>query len=374
MTTGQAKVILSNAQLFIIVIASTTAFGHFVYVHLAILFAGRNAWICLLMASAIGVGIMYVHVRVALVPGKSLVEYAMMVFGKWLGRLVSLIYVSFFLLVIAITVKVVADFMGVVYPTTPPSVFVMTMFAIAAWVVYSGIEVMGRTMQILLPLMMILGISASLLSMPDKDFTQIYPILNEDMMTLAKGTLVFVAMYSELIGFAMVTDHAKNPKKMPKQILWLGCILVAMFLSPVTGPIMVFGESLAKNLTFPTYTEIQYIHVGNVIERLDIIGVLLWTIGSFFRISMFMFAAVKGMAQLSGSKRETTYLIPMTLLAVGLSLSMMQSSREEIYHILGSTYLFIAPAVGVGLPLLTGLVALFRRRLNLAGKKPQHAR
>ncbi|WAH39342.1 GerAB/ArcD/ProY family transporter [Alicyclobacillus dauci] len=179
------------------------------------------------------------------------------------------------------------------------------------------------------------------------------------------GTLVFVAMFSELVVFSTISEHAAAPSQLPKQSVILVTILFVMFLSPVTGPVMVFGEELAKNLAFPTYTEIQYIRISNVIERLDIIGVLLWTIGSFFRIAMFTFAAVKGISKLLNAKRINTYTIPVTLLTAGMSLSLMQASREEVYHFLGSIYIYVAPAIGLGLPLLTGLVAWIRKKFGI---------
>ncbi|MFB5189850.1 GerAB/ArcD/ProY family transporter [Alicyclobacillus fastidiosus] len=370
---GKAKVVLSNMQIFMIVIASTTAFGHFVYVHLAILFAGRDAWISLIIACLAGLVIQYLQLTLAIGKSESLVEHAVSVFGKWIGGFVSVIYIVFFLIIVAFTIKIVSDFMGVIYPTTPPGVFLLAEFTVGAWAVYSGIEVIGRTMQVLLPLMMLLGITASLLSTPDKDFTQLYPIFNQGITPVTQGALAFIAMLSELIGFGMIAEHARKPEKLARQSSVLVFVLLIMFLSPVTGPVMVFGETLAKDLSFPTYTEIQYIHVTNIIERLDIVGVLLWTIGSFFRIAMFMFAAVKGVSQLVGAKKETTFLIPVTLLCAAFSLSLMQSSREEIYHFLGSGYLYVAPAIGVGLPLLTGAVAWAKKAIGNRQAKLRNA-
>ncbi|WP_206917293.1 GerAB/ArcD/ProY family transporter [Alicyclobacillus suci] len=358
---SKVKVTLSNMQIFIIVIASSMAYGHFVYVHLAILFAGRNAWISLMIGCLIGILIQWIQLKLAIGQDESVIEHAITVFGKWMGRFVGVIYILFFIIIAALTVKVVEDFMGVIYPTTPPGVFLFAEFVIAAWVVHSGIEVMGRTMQLLLPLMMLLGVAASLLSTPDKDFTQIYPIFNESLLSIGQGTFVFIAMISELVGFGMIAEHAKHPERLATQSMLLILVLMLMFLAPVTGPVMVFGETVAKNLAFPTYTEIQYIRVSNIIERLDIVGVLLWTIGSFFRIALFLFAAVKGVSQLVGAKKNTTFLIPVTLICVAVSMSFMSSSREELYHFLGTYYLWIAPIIGVGLPLLAGTVSRLKR-------------
>lgn len=373
MMSSSTKQRLSNIQIFMIIIASSVAFGHFVYVHLAILFAGRDAWISLGFGCILGLAIVFSHVKLASTSKSGLIDHAFEVFGPWLGRIVAIVYILFFMLAVAFTIKVVVDFMSIIYPTTPSSIFLCTEFSIAAWCCYAGIEVMGRVMQLLLPAMMILGISASLLSTPDKDFTQIYPVFAAGWTPVLMGSLVFASMFAELVAFSVLTEHVDNPKKLPKQALYLVPILFVMFLSPVVGPIMVFGEQLAKHLSFPTYTEIQYIRVTSIIERLDIIGVILWGIGSFFRIAMFTFAAVKGVSKLFNTERSNTYTIPITLLTAAISLSLMQASREEVYHFLGTTYLYIAPCVGFGIPLLTGLVAWMRTRFGKYPKQYEQA-
>ncbi|WP_067621429.1 GerAB/ArcD/ProY family transporter [Alicyclobacillus acidiphilus] len=362
--TQKPKEQVSNLQLLIIVIASTTAFGHFVYVRLAILFAGRNDWISLIIASIIGTGIVYLHLKVAVKPNRSLIEHVLKVFGKYLGGVFSVVYLLFFTFAAAITIKVVTDFMGLIYPTTPPAVFLLFELSLVAWGVYSGVEVMARAMTILLPPMMLLGVLASLLSAKDKDFTNVYPMLHAGVSSIAFGTLAFIAMFSELVAFSVFADHASDQTKLPRQSLYLGLVLFLMFLSPATGPIMVFGEGLAKELAFPTYTEIQYIRISNIIERLDIVGILLWTIGSFFRITMFMFAAVKGMSKLLNSDRINTFTFPVLLLTAAVSLSLLGSSREDLYHFLGAYYIYIAPCVGLGLPLLTGIVYWGKKRFT----------
>ncbi|MFD1674013.1 GerAB/ArcD/ProY family transporter [Alicyclobacillus fodiniaquatilis] len=370
---SKTKEQLSNIQIFIIVIASSTAFGHFVYVHLSILYAGRDAWISLILAALIGIGIVYIHLKFAISSDSGLYNHVHSVFGKWFGRLITSIYVMFFMIAVAVTIKVLSDFMDVIYPTTPPSVFLLAEFILIFWVVHSGVEVIGRTMQFLLPILMVLGILASVLSTGDKDFTQIFPIFERGMTPIFLGALPFIAMFSELVAFCCITQHARDPKKLPKQAWLLVTVLFFMFISPVTGPIMTFGENMARNLAFPTYTEIQYIRVTNIIERMDIVGISLWTIGSFFRISMFTFAIAKGLARLFDAKRQNAYLIPTVMLIAAISLSLMKASREEVYHFIGGIYLYLALAVGVGIPLFTGIVALIRKKFGMKSRKLESA-
>ncbi|GMA57686.1 hypothetical protein GCM10025858_21890 [Alicyclobacillus sacchari] len=62
-TQGQAQrksqTTISLLQYFMVVIASITAFGHFVYVHLAMMYAGRDTWLSLTIGCAMGLVITY---------------------------------------------------------------------------------------------------------------------------------------------------------------------------------------------------------------------------------------------------------------------------------------------------------------------------
>lgn len=368
-TQQQQPTKISNIQFFIIFIASTTAFGHFVDTHLAILDAGRDAWISLVIGMAIGAILFYLRLKLATQNANlTLVKYNEKVFGTWIGGFISVLYIAFFIMVIAVTMKVVVDFMSIVYPTTPSGIFMFALLTIASWASYKGIEVISRTIQILLPVLMALGLLASLLSIQDKDAMQLLPILNNGWSPVLSGTMVFITMMSELVVFRTMTNHVVHPDRLPGQGLIATGILLVMFIGPVSGPVMLFGEHLAQSLAFPTYTEIQYIHLGDIIERFDIVGVLLWTIGSFFRLTTYLFAAAKSTADLIGS-RESTLVIPVAVLGAAASMSIMQASREDVYVFLGATYMYIALLVGIVLPLVTALVDWLKGGLKGAAKK-----
>jgi spore germination protein KB len=358
---------IANSQLFIMLVATVVSYGHFIYVHLSYVEAGRDAWFCMIIGFLVGSGVLLIQFRLLFMyPNHSLVGITKMVFGNRTGFVVSIVYILFFSFVGSLTLREVLSFLRLMYPHTPYQVFLLIEIFLIAWVVRSGLEVVARTVQLLLPVLVVFGSIAAIATLPDKDPRQLLPVLDHDMISLAGGTLIYVMMFSELIVFGMMMHETKNPKLLQKHGIRTLCLLFIMYVGPVTGPIMVFGETLAQELAYPTYTEIQYIHLYGIIERLDVLGVFLWTVGSFLRISVFLFGATKGIGELMRSKHEASYALPTVLFTAGLTFSTMPLSRQEVHHFVLTVFPFIAVTIGYLIPGLTLAVALVRQRGNKA--------
>ncbi|MCL6452434.1 MAG: endospore germination permease [Alicyclobacillus sp.] len=359
-------VTISALQFYIVVIASTTAFGHFVFIHLALMKAGRDTWVALLVACALGgLNAWFALWQAGRAPGQSFAMFVQSALGPWLGSLVGALYIAYFLVVAALTMKVLTDFLSIMYPTTPPGIFVFSVLFVAGWGCYKGLEVITRTMQVILPVLIAMGVAASLLSLKDKDVSRLMPVLQNGWPSVWGAALVFLAMFAEMVVFLNVTNHVNQPAQLHRlSLAWIG-VTALMFLGPATGPVMMFGEQVARTLAFPTYSEIQYLHIRNVVERLDLMGILLWGFGSFFLVAVYLFGASKWTAELVGVD-ENLFVLPLAVCAGAITLGLGQASREDAYAFLGGTYVYIAIAMGIVLPLLVSAVAWMRKTVSLS--------
>ncbi len=353
---------ISNLQFYLVMIASIVAFGHFVYVHLVMLYAGRDSWISLFAAVLFGGIIAYVHLGSAKSsPDYTLVELSQRAWGKWLGSAISLLYMVYFIFIGAVTVRILSTFIGLIFPATPSQVWIIAIFILVAWALREEVEVMARTIQLLLPLLIVLGLSASLFLLPDRDPMKLLPIMDHGILPVWQGTVIFIAMISELVIGQMFIPQVKNPPNLLKQGWMVLGVLLIMFIGPITGPIMIFGENLAKAFAYPTYAELEYIEAGDVVQRLDLFGVILWMIGGYFRITVFSYAALQVVNRLTGAIRPNAYAIPVAgvVIAIGLDLPL---SRPDTYSFLLTGYPIVSIAIGVLMPLLTSLLFTFRNR------------
>lgn len=357
---------MSSLQFFMLIITIVVPFGHFVYINLAISSVGNDAWIALLIAGCIGLGIVYLQFFMALRhPDKSLTDYTLSVFGRLIGSLISGIYILLFIFTSSMTLHLMNAFMGMIYSRTPMIVFTICLLAISYWVVYEGIEVLSRVAQLVLPLLILLGLFATLLTLKDKHFNNLLPILHRPLLSLTTATGVFVMMFSEIILFSMMVLNTNNPKVLPKLSLVLVAVLTCMFLGPITGPVLIFGSDLAQNILFPTFAEIRYIEYSSVFERVDVIGIFLWIMGAYLRSSGYCFGATRGIANLLKRPDERKVAWLTIILIGGATITLDQNwSIEKTYDFLTHQALFLLPFIGIGLPLLTVCVDLMKTKFR----------
>ncbi|RIV22847.1 hypothetical protein D2Q93_09095 [Alicyclobacillaceae bacterium I2511] len=368
--TATPTVLISNLQLFTMAMVTLLAYGHFTYVHLVLLCAGQESWVSLGLGWGLGLGILWVQfVWFPMLPGQSLTHALVMAVGKVFGTLLAGVYLCFFLFIGAVTLKELVDFLGLMYPRTPTPALLFILGAVVAWVLRAGIEVLARSLFFFAPVLVLIGLFASIATLPDKDPGQLLPLWQHSFGDIGHGAMLVAMMFSELFAFRPIAPHTLQATKIPRQGLWFMLAMLLAFIGPITGPVMMFGEKLGQSLAYPTFTEIQYIHISPLVERLDILGMFMWIFGSFFRICIVLYAAMRTAGNLFGSAAMNLYALPVTLLTLALAMSMATASRSSLHHFLLWPALWPNFTLTLAVPLLVGLIS--RLRGNKSPNPPQ---
>ncbi|MFP3513696.1 GerAB/ArcD/ProY family transporter, partial [Peribacillus sp. SIMBA_075] len=83
-----------------------------------------------------------------LYPNQSIIQYSQTILGRFLGKVVSLFFIFFYLHLTGLIVRGYAEFVvGNFLTRTPISVVMISMVLVAALAVKGGGEVLGRTAQ-----------------------------------------------------------------------------------------------------------------------------------------------------------------------------------------------------------------------------------
>ena len=86
--------------------------------------------------------------------GKTVVEYGQELLGGFLGKAVSLIYLWVFLFIAAVDVRVYGEILITGFIPETPLIFVISTMVIASsYAAYKGIEVIGRSADLILPML-----------------------------------------------------------------------------------------------------------------------------------------------------------------------------------------------------------------------------
>lgn len=327
--------------------------------------AGRDTWMSVILAVLAGVGMVWVTTRLAVqFPSLTLIEYAQVLFGKNLGKVIGIFYVWFFLHLGSLVLRNYGEFMTtLIMPETPLWFFDLSLALVVAYLVYQGVEVMGRLSEIILFLdMVFIVIAMTLLGLSGiLDIKNLYPLLEGGTSKVIQGVIPTASFpYLQIILFTMIFPRVNMPARSRKAAIW-AIVLIGMVLDGVLiMGIALLGETMAS-LSFPGYYIFRLIRVGEFIERIDPVLMSMFLMGSFIKIGVCFYAFVLGLAQLLGLKDYKPLIMPSSVIMVVIGL-LAYDNTFEIFNFATNIYPVYAFPFQVVLPILMLILARFRNK------------
>ncbi len=352
---------ISNIQAAMLAITSLTIIGHLILLTVVIQQSRQDGWIAAIAGTILGlVGIIALVKLSQKFPGLTLIEILFKHFS-WPGKMIGALYLVYFFIMVVLATRLFAEAYKVIMPETPMWAFITVILLLAAFIVYKGLETMGRLNQIMLPILVIIAIAVAYLTWGEnKDYANLLPIMGDGLTPVAIGSLSVMGWFGEFVIMGMLLPYVQRPKKLVKTGVGVAVITLIFFLGPITGPVAMFGAEQAAKMVFPTFSEVRYIVAGEVINRFDAIAILFWTVGLMIRISLFFYGLCLGLAQ---SLRLHTYqplVIPLAWL-IGVSAILFAKNYVELNQFLFQSYVPLNILMGAALPLvlyISGLVIL----------------
>jgi spore germination protein KB len=353
---------ISTVQALLLGIASIAVTGHLLFIPIVLSHSGRDCWLALLAAA---IPSLFVSVVVALLakrfPGQTIVEYSKSIAGKWVGGVLGLLFIFYFFHDATLSIRGFGEFFtSAITPRTPIVIYFSAIVILAVYAVRCGIEVISRTNQMFLFCIVPVGILASIMTHKDKDYRNFLPILEYGPEPMMMGALSLLSLFSSFLVLSMVFPSVNDGKKLLSGSMICMGVLIIMFIGPITGPIAIYGAERSIGITFPTFQILRDIRVGEL-QRLDLLGIMLWSLGSFGKISLYLFATTVGIAQLTGVRNHKVLAGPVGTLMVIVAL-INSKNFLEIFKFYKYTYPYYSTFFGIVLPTLLLIVAIVRRK------------
>lgn len=266
----------------------------------------------------------------------------------------------YFYIMVVLAVRLFAETYQLIMDDIPLWIFATLILLLTSFIIYLGLETLGRLNQILLPILVVIAIVVVFLTTgEEKDYSNLLPILGNGIQPVAIGSLSVMAWFGEFVILGMILPYVRRPNKLVKTGVWTAVITLIFFLGPITGPIALFGPVEAAKMTFPTFTEVRYIQAGEVINRFDTIAILFWTVGLTVRISLFFYGLSLGTAQALKAATYRPLVIPFAWL-IGVGATLFARNYEELNEFLFKSYVPLNLLMGAALPLILCLFAINR--------------
>nr|WP_276316134.1 endospore germination permease [Paenibacillus lignilyticus] len=357
------KVKISPWQLFWMFTTLEISMSIWLTVSPSIEIARQDAWISLVVAGVIGLFVTLICLRVSQRHSShTLVEFAQKLFGKWIGKLIAVLYILMWFSVSSDILRIFSLFIKqFLFHNTPIWVIASLMVAAMVYINYAGsIEAIARFSEMAGPLLLVGIIITFGLNLTNLHPSLILPIYADTgIQSILMGSFVNASFLGESMMIMMLTPFIANSQKMVKPTLL--AIFVPSVIAVMTAimVIMTFGANIGSTLIFPYFSMVRFINYLEFVQNMDVWIMFIWIFSVFVKLAIYLFINSYGTAQLLGIKNWRNVILFAAILIFTISLvpANIVGMLDYAKYV---WILYVFPIFIVGLPLLFLLVSLVR--------------
>lgn len=266
--------------------------------------AKNDTWIVLLFYSIISILIQMIYISLYnKYPNDSIVTYLPKIYGKHIGYGLSAAYIVYFSYLAYRNLRDFSELIAVFNLVRTPLPIIGALFiSVIVYSVYKGIENVGSMAQIGLIIIIISIILLwILLIITPKSlyYYNTYPILKNGFIpTMIKGYKVIQLPYSEFVVMTMLYPFVMEKTKVKKAVVF--ATITEGIILALNNILFLFalGYTFASVNNYPLLETLRLVHIGDFLNRLDIIFIVVLMLGGFFKISILIYCSVLGTVQL----------------------------------------------------------------------------
>lgn len=325
--------------------------------------AGKDAWLGVLAIALLAVPASILVVLPGLrFPGQNFVQYSQSILGKISGKIAALLFVLVFAILMSLILREFGDLLIIaIMPKTPLSVFVSVLLAVSAVGVYLGIGVLGRTVEIIGPLVILFIFLVLVISMENADFSNLTPVLEHGWKPVLLSAFIQLAFMPQVAIAALLLDKIENPRSALKATLGFAAVAGPFMIGTCIIAVAVFTEEYAATLIAPLLSLARVIEFTRFVAKIDSVIVALWILGGFIKLSVIYYLTVSTLGQVIGLRDYRSLILPTGLITGTLSI-MMFANIFDLESFLLKILAIYHPIVFMGIPALLLLVAVVRKK------------
>ncbi|QAA31382.1 GerAB/ArcD/ProY family transporter [Clostridium manihotivorum] len=293
----------------------------------------EDTWIVLVVSFIIEGLLLATYMKlIQLIPGKSIIEINTITYGKYLGKVISIIYIFHFWFVLVSNFRFIADFYSTfLMQETHIEVFIFCIGIATIYVVKKGIETLARIVPPIAIGTVILGILLSILLFKEYDFTNILPIAQINLSQFIQGVNVLVAIpFGEIFVFFMMFSSVVDKENIKKEAFKGLIIGGALFLLIILRDIFALGVPEALDVQ-PSYQVAKLINIRDIITRMETLIAVVLLFNVFVKIAIFCYSAVLGTAELLRLRTYKGIVSPIVIIGMIFSVTMFDASINQAY-------------------------------------------
>ncbi|WP_416825424.1 GerAB/ArcD/ProY family transporter [Ectobacillus polymachus] len=325
-------------------------------------YAKQDLWMSPIWDCAIGLLLVFVLIQLhKLYPGENIIQYSEHILGRFLGKLLGIFYLLFFVYNSGIVLREYGEFLSsAALPKTPIIVIMASMTLVSAFAIYGGLEVLARAALVFLPVFALPLLLVTVMLLPDMEPQNILPIMGDGILPSLQGAFFLMTWFGGLLYLSFLLPFLKDKGKGWK---WSTISVIAITLTiAVTNLTTVFVlGNITQDKIYPVINIVRYISLVHFFEHVEAISIAVWITGAFIKFSLLYYALVLGTAQVLNVSDYKLFILPMGFLQVLFSI-WVAPSFEEISHFFSTAGSIFYPFIEIIIPLFLLFVGLIRKK------------
>ncbi|MDI6603614.1 MAG: endospore germination permease [Thermoanaerobacteraceae bacterium] len=320
-------------------------------------YAKEDSWISVIISTIFSALIFIIYYKLAMMfKDQTFFEYIEKIVGKFMGKIISILFILFFLNVIFVVTRQLIEIMGNAFmPKTPSLVFLVVTLIPVIYAVSKDFSSIVKINEILLPYGLFALIFIVVLSLPNIKIDNFMPILAKGILPPIIGSFPITSWVLESVILLAIFPQIEQKEKALKggllSILIIGFI---SFLGLIA--IGIFSAEVTTNMQFPLLEVTRNIRTGIYTQRFDSLIMSIWIAGIYIKITVFTYLFLKGLTEILKCNDQKFALIPM---AIFLSILPIYGCKDMgyFYQYLKKIFTTENLIVEIIIPLLLFLIA-----------------
>lgn len=315
--------------------------------------AKNDAWLAGVAGLLMSMPMIFIYSRIlSLFQGRNIFDILEIVFGRFLGKFVAVIYIWYAFHLGALVLRNFGEFLNIVaMPETPMIVTILGLALLGIIASRLGIEVLVRTTAFFFPILIFILVIVQLFGLVQLDFNYLKPVLGKGLTRILRGGFAaFSFPFAETVLFMGVFDALKSKKSITK--VYFSGVLIASFIIVIITirNISVLGAQ-RENFYFPSYEAVSKINIGDIIQRIEVTVSIVFIFGAFVKSSICLLAACRGLGKLFGLSNYRNIVIQTGILMALFAYFVYDSTMQMSFWAF-SIYQYYAFPMQVILPVI----------------------
>ncbi|MEN1938662.1 spore germination protein [Paenibacillus sp. 102] len=276
-------------------------------------------------------------------PQKTFYQYNQEIVGKWIGRLLSLLVVCYFLTTSGFQIRSMTEVTGFyLLEGTPMWAIIMPFMWIGLYLIMGGINSIVRLFEIILPITILVFLLITLMSLGIFEIDNLRPVLGGGVMPVLNGVKTTILAYTGPEVMLILLMFMEQPNKAVKVILVGISIPLIFYVITIVMVMGVFSVDGVVVRTWPTIDLMRSFEIpGLIFERFESLLLVIWIMQIFATFTISYYAAAMGLAQLFN---RSIYPFMFSLLPIIYIIAMTSKNTNDLFKfgdMLGNTALFL---------------------------------